>query len=168
MSASNARLRPSQTDIWLTPRWLIEAIGPFDFDPCGAPEGSSHDCARRVNRLPSCGLSAEWGGRVWLNPPYSNVAPFIAKLAEHGRGTALLYARTDTRWFHESIARRASLIALFVGRVQFVRRDGTEGTASPAPSMLIAYGEEDARRIREAIRDGKIKASIFTAETSAA
>ncbi len=106
---------------------------------------------------------------MWLNPPYSNVGPFIARLAAHGRGTALLYARTDTAWFHESIARKASLIALVRGRVQFVRRDGTPGTASPAPSMLVAYGAEDAMRLCSAIREGKIKASILmTVEASAA
>ena len=25
------------SDNWYTPRWIIDALGPFDCDPCAAP-----------------------------------------------------------------------------------------------------------------------------------
>lgn len=28
----------TSTDDWYTPRWLIDTLGPFDLDPCAAPE----------------------------------------------------------------------------------------------------------------------------------
>src|SRR5690606_6963873 len=61
---------PSQrNDRWLTPLSVIESLGEFDLDPCGAP---GHQTARRVYLLEDGddGMSDPWFGRVWLNPPY--------------------------------------------------------------------------------------------------
>ena len=84
---------------WLTPRPLVEALGDFDLDPAGAP---GWELAKRTFLLENGenGLELDWEGRVWLNPPYGNEAwPFLRKLAHHGRGTALIFAPTDTEIF---------------------------------------------------------------------
>lgn len=36
--ASASRLDPGDTDTWLTPRWILDTLGPFDLDPCAASE----------------------------------------------------------------------------------------------------------------------------------
>lgn len=57
-----------KTDSWLTPLWIIEALGNnFDLDPCGF---NHHKTAKEIWQLPKCGLENDWHGKVWLNPPY--------------------------------------------------------------------------------------------------
>lgn len=130
---------------WLTPPHIVEALGEFDLDPCGAP---GHDLAKRTYLLENGddGLRDPWCGRVWLNPPYGRESgPFLRKLAEHGRGTALIFARTETRMFHEVVWERATAIMFLKGRLSFLDANGIQATANAgAPSCLVAYGVRDA------------------------
>lgn len=90
----------ADTTTWLTPPHITNALGAFDLDPCAAPSPRPWPTAARHIELPEDGLAADWDGRVWLNPPYSFAAwKWLAKLAEHGRGTALVFARTETAGF---------------------------------------------------------------------
>lgn len=135
------------SDVWLTPPDIVQALGPFDLDPCAAPEPRPWTTASRHIALPEDGLSAEWSGRVWLNPPYSSEAvKWLRKLAMHGCGTALVFARTETGWFVETIWREATAILFLEGRLYFHRQCGTRAEANAgAPSCLVAYGQRDAR-----------------------
>lgn len=129
---------------WLTPRPIVEALGHFDLDPCGAP---GHTLATVTYQIDDGedGLVLPWSGRVWLNPPYGRLtAPFLAKLAAHGRGTALVFARTETRMFFESVWPMASAVCFIAGRLTFLDASGTAASANAgAPSVLIAYGDDD-------------------------
>jgi len=140
----NAGSKQRQTR-WLTPPSLVEPLGEFDLDPCGAP---GHQLAKRTYLLENGddGLRDEWFGRVWLNPPYGKEAePFIAKLAAHGRGTALIFARTETQAWHNIIWPKATGILFLAGRVTFLDPNGMAAKAnSGAPSCLVAFGERDA------------------------
>lgn len=134
-----------RSDVWLTPPHILAALGSFDLDPCAAPQPRPWATAARHICLPDDGLSAEWAGRVWLNPPYSREArTWIARLATHGHGTALVFARTETGWFVEHVWRRASGLLFLHGRVRFCRLDGRPADNAGAPSVLVAYGPADA------------------------
>lgn len=137
------------TDTWLTPPYIIEALGPFDLDPCGAPEPRPWPTASRYYTLPVDGLAEPWEGRVWLNPPYSREAvKWLRKLADHGRGTALVFARTETSWFVETVWQRASGVLFLHGRLHFHYADGKRASANAgAPSCLVAFGTDDADRL---------------------
>jgi len=142
----------AETETWLTPPHVLDALGPFDFDPCAGPAPRPWPTAARMISRPDDGLAHEWQGRVWLNPPYGRaVGAWLARLAEHGTGTALLFARTDVAWFAEHVWPRASALLFLRGRLKFHRADGsmTTGAANAgAPSVLIAYGPADAARLR--------------------
>lgn len=141
------------TDIWLTPPDIIHALGPFDLDPCAAPNPRPWDTAIGHYTLPQDGLTLPWKGRVWLNPPYGNpaiVAPWMRRMVEHGNGIALIFARTETEMFFETVWKAADACFFLGGRLHFHRADGSRaGNNSGAPSVLVAYGARDARRLRE-------------------
>lgn len=53
----------SQTDSWITPRSIIDALGPFDLDPCACiPQ--PWPCAARSFDVNTNGLLQDWGGGV--------------------------------------------------------------------------------------------------------
>jgi hypothetical protein len=130
----------------ITPRFIIDAVGPFDLDPCAA-DPRPWDCAR-INWTTG-GLEREWTGLVYLNPPFHRyeVGAWIAKLAAHGHGIALLHARTETEWF-EPIWQHAAAILFLADRLRFHRPDGTRQPAnSGAPPILAAFGDEASLRV---------------------
>lgn len=134
------------SDVWLTPPAILDRLGPFDLDPCAAPEPRPWDTATTHYALPQDGLEMEWHGRVWLNPPYSREARrWLARLAAHGNGIALIFARTETAWFVEQVWKKATAILFLDGRVTFHRGDGIRAKANAgAPSCLVAYGRTNA------------------------
>lgn len=143
------------TDTWLTPRWVIDAFGPFDLDPCAAPDPRPWDTAVRHITLPDDGLSASWvtddnpKPMVWLNPPYGTAtASWMRRLAAHGNGIALTFARTETDIFTSWVWPYATGVLFIRGRLHFCHPDGTRASNnSGGPSVLIAYGDEAAVRL---------------------
>lgn len=175
---------------WLTPPWLLAALGgaeAFDLDPC-APVARPWDMARHHYTIQDDGLTQPWqitGERkteVFLNPPYTTgvIGKFMGKMVEHGAGIALIFARTETEAFHETVWRAADAVHFLEGRLHFHVPDAPEphhagahdwidwslsqgekpmkvcakcGMAKAnggAPSVLIAYGEEDCDLLAEA------------------
>jgi hypothetical protein len=73
----------------------------------------------------------------------------MRRMVEHGRGTALIFARTETEMFFEAVWRAATAALFLEGRLYFHRPDGKRaGANAGAPSVLVAYGAEDAERLR--------------------
>lgn len=148
ISISGAHSGRAITHDWITPKFVIDALGgaeSFDLDPCQS-RTQPWPCAKRGIVLPEDGLSAPWKGRVWCNPPYSvHASAWLAKLARHGRGTALVFARTETEMFFSSVWGKATAILFLSGRLHFHYANGRRAEANAGgPSCLIAYGEDDA------------------------
>jgi DNA N-6-adenine-methyltransferase (Dam) len=144
------------SQVHLTPRWIIDALGPFDLDPCAA-EPRSWDCAEVNLCEADDGVRQSWAGRVWLNPPFDRyvVARWIGRLAEHGHATALLHARCETAWFR-ICWEHATAILFMAKRITFVKPDGSECTIrsgekanSGAPPVRVAFGDCGAMRLRQ-------------------
>lgn len=132
-------------ETWLTPPHVVQALGEFDLDPCAAPSPRPWPTAARHIELPEDGYAAKWDGRVWMNPPYgAEMARWLAKLADHGNGIALVFARTETAMFHEAVWPLAHAILFLRGRLAFCDRNGKPAAPAGAPSCLIAYGESNA------------------------
>lgn len=159
-SGMTGRHLPSnQTVVWLTPPNILQALGEFDLDPCACSEPRPWPTAKMHCTAEDDGLSFPWFGRVWLNPPYGNpsiVGPWMRRMAKHGQGTALIFARTETALFHETVWGAASAIMFLRGRLFFCRSDGIlANNNAGAPSCLIAYGADDAARLAASSLDGK-------------
>lgn len=139
------RAHRGATDEWLTPPEIIRSLGKFDLDPC-APINRPWPTAARHFTIEDNGLWQKWEGRVWLNPPYGpQTGSWLRKLAEHGDGIALIFARTETEMFFAHAWERARAMLFLRGRLYFHHADGRRATHNGgAPSVLIAYGARNA------------------------
>jgi hypothetical protein len=137
-------------DEWLTPPEILQALGPFDLDPC-APIKRPWPMAAEHYTVEDNGLTQPWVGRVWCNPPYGlEAARWLDRMAQHGNGIALIFARTETRMFFDHVWRRADAVLFIEGRLHFHHVNGARAKAnSGAPSCLVAYGENNVRALDE-------------------
>lgn len=130
---------------WETPPDLFDkveaAVGPFDLDPCSPDKPGSVRSSIRFTAADD-GLSREWRGRVFVNPPYGReLRRWVAKAAEAAENGALVVglipARTDTHWWHDFVAWKATIFFLR-GRLAF--GDGTQ--SAPFPSAITVWGAD--------------------------
>jgi hypothetical protein len=136
--------RPGGPTEWYTPPLVFEALGiSFDLDPCSpGPHIVPWIPARTHYTKADGGLNLPWHGRVWLNPPYGRgLDQWLQRFAAHQNGIALVFARTDTRWFHRYAA-YADAICFTHGRVSFVSPSAASNRADTpgCGSILLAYG----------------------------
>lgn len=135
------------THDWLTPPEILQALGPFDMDPCASQYQPWRTAACQYT-IEDDGLAREWHGRVWCNPPYGpHAEKFLARMAAHRNGIALIFARTETKAFQEHCWRRADAMLFMAGRVKFRLPGGGVAGPAGAPSVLIAYGETNAQSL---------------------
>ena len=143
-----------ESDEWYTPAWLFEALGvEFDLDPCSPGAPASSVPAKRHLTKEDNGLTAEWSGRVWLNPPFSSKRQWYERMVYHGNGIALMPARTETHNLQTYMSAASALLFLR-GRIYFERgqRPGGNGTGGktttpPFGIVLCAYGDSMAREL---------------------
>ena len=140
-----------ETNEWYTPPHIFTSLGlDFDLDPASPLDGPvSWIPAKRFLSAQEDGLHTAWEGKVWLNPPYgADMGKWVAKLAAHGNGVALLFARTDTVWFHK-YGVRANIICFLNGRLTFFPGSKQKITSNAgAPSMLLGFGDECSDAVR--------------------
>ncbi|AFQ14632.1 DNA N-6-adenine-methyltransferase [Bacillus thuringiensis] len=144
-------------DEWLTPKYITDSLGVFDLDPC-SPINRPWSTAKKHYTILDDGLSKDWEGRVWCNPPYGReTVKWLNKLKDHGNGIALIFARTETKMFFESVWSKANAIFFFEGRLTFHHVDGTKAKANGgAPSVLVIYGESNIEYVKESGLKGKL------------
>jgi DNA N-6-adenine-methyltransferase (Dam) len=143
---------------WYTPPSIFEGLKTqFSMDVC-APEGglpwipALHFLSKKDN-----GLTTPWYGTVWCNPSYGKETPlWLAKLKEHGNGLALVFSRTDCKWFFDYVVKSDAILFL-KGRVKFVDGNGDSGNSGAGNgSMLVAYGEEGKQILEKCNLQGAI------------
>lgn len=129
-----------------TPQLIIDAtiacLGTIDVDPCSNAKGEAATVPSALHFTSADdGLSQEWHGRIYMNPPYGReIERWVRKLVtehEAGRVTeaiALLPARPDTQWF--DLLRDFAWCAIH-GRLTFI---GNHDPA-PFPSAVFYLGE---------------------------
>jgi phage N-6-adenine-methyltransferase len=135
-----------------TPRDLFDHLNQeFNFVLDAAASASNAKCAEYIDEWNDA-LKCDWaqiaeGGAVWLNPPYGRgIGAWIAKAkSEAQRGgpvVCLLPARTDTKWWHESIGSNASHRPYDGVEVRFIKgrlRFGDATNAAPFPSVIVIF-----------------------------
>lgn len=134
----------SETPEHYTPKdflfYVYECLGDVDLDPCSNSKVSPNVNAELVYTADDDGLSKEWGGKVFMNPPYGNgIGDWVEKLClsyEDGQvseAIALLPARTDTKWYSRI---NNYPMLLIEGRLKF----GELKNSAPFPSVVFYLG----------------------------
>jgi phage N-6-adenine-methyltransferase len=148
LTLDNHRALGTGENEWYTPPDVLEdvraVLGEIDLDPASSERAQGQVSAARYFSIEDNALLREWGGRVYLNPPYSQPAidRFTAKLVEEyraGRVTEavmLTHNYTDTRWFHTAEA-EAAAICFTRGRIRFISPSGE--LAAPTQGQAFFY-----------------------------
>lgn len=149
MGMSSHQSPVMKNDEWLTPPEILAPLMPFDLDPC-APRVRPWPTASEHFHAEDDGLSKEWRGRVWCNPPFGREAvKWLRRMVEHRNGIALIPARTETAMFYECVWGVADAVLFIKGRPHFHYVDGRRADFnSGAPICLVAYGCMNAAILR--------------------
>ena len=136
---------------WYTPSKYIEAartvMGSIDLDPASCELAQETVQAGQYFTIDDNGLTKEWRGNVWLNPPYSkeSIGLFAAKLVEEtanlSQAIVLVNNATDTHWFHQ-IAKVAMAMCFVRGRIKFNDKTGTPSNSPVQGQVFIYVGGE--------------------------
>ena len=147
---------------WYTPSEYIEAaravMGGIDLDPASSELANGVVKAGVIYTEEDDGLSKDWHGRVWMNPPYAAnlIGQFSSKLAkEYKNGNVdqaivLVNNATETGWFFEMIE-QASAVCFPKSRVKFWRPDGETG--APLQGQAIIYMGDNPHDFSEAFSE---------------
>jgi phage N-6-adenine-methyltransferase len=129
----------SRTDMWATPQDFFDKYNAkyqFSLDVCAVKENAK--CSLFFSPEQD-GLSQNWSGVCWMNPPYGRAIKHWVKKAyeESLKGSTvvcLLPARTDTAWWHDYCMK---------GKIEFIRgrlKFGGSNNSAPFPSAVVVFG----------------------------
>lgn len=157
---------------WYTPDWLLQHLYaangdlPFDLDPCSPCKGANAPVwAKQHHTVTDDGLAQEWSGRVWLNPPYHSLGPWLEKAADavwcrHMPNAptkasserevplcetvvGLIPARTHRVYWRAFVADHARVFFI-TGKLAFLKGDGGKGievnSRLPEGLALVVWG----------------------------
>ena len=139
-----------QRDLWRTPPALFAALDAefcFQLDAAAAPHNA---LCRKFITAEQNTLETPWAdylsipGYVWLNPPYSDITPFVKKAAAESAnqiGTVMLVpADTSVGWFKEAIQTASEVRFITAGRLAFINPvTGKPVSGNNKGSMLIIW-----------------------------
>lgn len=157
------------TVTWITPKIYIDALGPFDLDPC-AHTTMPWRTANTMLTVNEDGLKTSWKpfGRTWMNPPYltSEMPMWLKLFAQHRNGISLTFASTDVDWFDWIWL--ADAILFKKGRIPFCNELGklplNEKGQKSGPgkgSVFAAFGAENVDKLERANYQKIIPGKIF-------
>ena len=119
-------------------------VDDFDLDPAATQESS---CAEKFYTREQDGLMLPWSGRVWVNPPYSDIRPWVVKarteLALGNAQTVVLLLpanRTEQNWWADLIEPDRLAGRLEVWFLRGRRRFERPGWEKPAKGDRPPFG----------------------------
>lgn len=139
------------TDTWIAPKYITEALGRFDLDPC------EHllmpwKHANKGYTINDDGLKQDWNGRVWMNPPFNqyHLPLWMDKFVQHKNGIVLMAFTGETKRFKDYVWGKATGILIMDHRPYFRLPNGEKGKSNSGQTMcLISYDQENLEALFE-------------------
>jgi len=141
----------SKDEAWRTPKYVFDyynKVYKFNFDAAATPDNAltRSYLTKHENALEESWCRKGSKRKIWLNPPYSrHMYPWLEKAwKESEKGclvAVLLFARTDTKWWHEIVMKHAWKIHFIKGRLKFLHaKTGKEAkSGATAPSCVVVF-----------------------------
>lgn len=134
----------SKTNEWATPQDLFNSLNEefgFTLDPCATPANAK--CPKFFT-IQEDGLSRDWDGVVFMNPPYGReIGKWIQKAFESSLNGAtvvcLVPSRTDTNWWHQYVLKGE--VRFLKGRLRF----GDGNGCAPFPSAIVIFRVQQSK-----------------------
>lgn len=158
MSAPHVSYNTGENEWYTPPEYIASAnrvMGWIDLDPASSAKANKIVKAKKFYSRENSGLdnNNKWGGRVWMNPPYSLelIRPFTSRYVENvengniSQGIVLVNNATETNWF-KSLIGVSSAIAFPTGRVRFLDPDGNPG--DPLQGQAVIYTGKQIDKFR--------------------
>jgi hypothetical protein len=145
------RSRTSKTyvsnDVLFTPPEIFELLAiEFDLDVCAPTGGLDWIPAKKSIDETEDGLATEWKGKVWMNPPYSNVTPWMDKWLKHKNGFCLV-PFSAAKWSVKLWDSEATGVLMDQTTIKFITPDLTR-QAIFMPVGLWAIGETNITALK--------------------
>jgi len=126
----------SKTDLHATPQEFFDGLNQefkFTLDVCA--NASNAKCSKFYTEQDD-GLSQQWEGVIWMNPPYGrDISKWMKKANEAAKQgntvVCLIPARTDTNWWHNYVIQHE--VRFVRGRLKF----GNAKNSAPFPSAVV-------------------------------
>lgn len=147
---NNELMFSSSTDQWETPQDFfnkLNAVFRFSVDVCALPENAK--CEKYFDPGTN-GLSQEWKGVCWMNPPYGRgISAWVEKAYQSAKKNGatvvcLVPARVDTRWWHDYCAKGE--VHFLKGRLKF----GGCANSAPFPNAVVVFRPTVADALNQA------------------
>ena len=138
---------------WYTPADYIalarKVMGGIDTDPATSEIANRTVQAAQIFTAEDNGLTKQWSGRVWCNPPYAQ--PLIAEFAEAiaskfeageiEQACVLVNNGTETGWFQRML-QATSAVCFPRSRIRFVDPEGNPSGAPLQGQAVLYLGKE--------------------------
>ncbi len=144
------------SDEYYTPPEFVKRLGHFDTDPATPVNARWRTADVMYNKIDD-GLTKEWQGRVFLNPPYSHplIEEFMKRMGEHHNAIALIIPKFGTKMFREIIYPYCDAIFILKERVKFYNMDYIQQRSPVCQSMLVIYGKENILAVKNSGLQGQ-------------
>jgi ParB family chromosome partitioning protein len=136
---------------WYTPSEYIEAtrevMGSIDIDPASTALANETVKAKTFYTKETDGLTKEWKGNVWMNPPYKHalivqfISVLLAKLKseETKQAIVLVNNATETKWF-QALLEICNAICLPKKRIRFIDPSGRRNDGPLQGQAVLYFG----------------------------
>lgn len=145
MAQHNSKTPEHERDRWRTPQWLFRWLDQrfrFDVDlAADADNALKYEYCTKDDDALSLPWSALW--RVgFVNPPYSDIDPWVKKAVEEqakGFTTVMIFPTPNGEDRFAQVFARASEIIDIIGRVAFLRPDGTPVSGNTRGTAVYVF-----------------------------
>ena len=147
MTSMNNSLPKGTSDEHYTPKQLfVDLKVKFDLDVASPHEQPNSQADKWFCKCCYDGLTENWFGNVWMNPPYSSPSAWVERFINHGQGIELLPI-TRGKWW-DAIWERSDAIVPLIYNYKFERPDNLPSKPIVFRTALYAIGQTNARALQ--------------------